>query len=332
MARDAVLITGISGNFGRVLTRLLHRDERVIGLDRRPFPGRPRDLEMIELDIRKKKVEEVFRRGEVKALVHMGIIHDPRLPQAEHHSFNVLGTRAVLEFAVRHGVPKIVVLSSTNVYGPSPDNDNFLTEDAPLLGSSRFPDIRDLVEIDMIAQQHLWKHPEVETVIVRPVHIVGPSIKNAPSNYLRLARPMTLAGFDPMVQLIHEEDACRAIIAALRPGVRGVYNIVGPGELPLSTVHKELGRQPVPIPHLIARPLLSKLFQLRMASFPAAELDHIQFLCTVDGSRAERELGFRPAFTLRETIRSVLGEVPARIQRRTGEGPSGGDPAGADKA
>src|SRR3954464_15343161 len=112
MARDAVLVTGISGNFGRALTKLLHRDERVIGLDRRPFPGKPKDLEVLELDIRKKKVEEVFRRGEVKALVHMGIIHDPRLPQSEHHSFNVLGTRAVLEYAVRHGVKKIVVLSS----------------------------------------------------------------------------------------------------------------------------------------------------------------------------------------------------------------------------
>ena len=316
MARDAVLVTGISGNFGRALTKLLHRDERVIGLDRRPFPGKPKDLEVLTLDIRKKKVEEVFRRGEIKALVHMGIIHDPRLPQSEHHSFNVLGTRAVLDYAVRHGVKKIVVLSSTAVYGPSPDNTNFLTEEAPLLGSSRFPDIRDLVEIDIYAQQHMWRHPEVETVIVRPVHIVGPTIKNAPSNYLRLARPMTLAGFDPMVQLIHEEDACRAIIAALKPGSRGVYNIVGPGEVPLSLVHKELGRQPIPVPHLFARPLLSALFQWRMASFPSAELDHIQFLCTVDGSRAEKDLGFRPAFTLRETIRSVLGEVPARIHKR----------------
>jgi nucleoside-diphosphate-sugar epimerase len=33
----------------------------------------------------------------------------------------------------------------------------------------------------------------------------------------------------------------------------------------------------------------------------------------VDGSRAEKELGYRPSFTLRETIRSVIGEVPPRI-------------------
>jgi hypothetical protein len=52
-----------------------------------------------------------------------------------------------------------------------------------------------------------------------------------------------------------------------------------------------------------------------MAGFPPPELDHLQYLCTVDGSRAERELGFRPAYTMRETIRSVLGEGPPRIVR-----------------
>lgn len=313
MARDAVLITGISGNLGRVLAKILHKTERVIGIDRRQFPGAPKDLEVHHFDIRKRKVEDVFRRGEVRALIHMAIVHDPRLPSAEHHSFNVLGTKAVLEYAAKHGVAKVVVLSSTNVYGPQPQNDNFLTEESPLLGSQRFPEIRDLVEVDMYAQQYMWKHPEVETVIVRPAHVVGPTVKNAPANYLRLSRPWTLAGFDPMVQLIHEEDVGRALQLALKPGVRGVYNIVGPGELPLSAVLRELGRTPIPVPHLIARPLLDKLFQYRLAGFPSAELDHLQFLCTVDGSRAERDLGFRPAYTLKETIRSVLGEVPPRV-------------------
>ncbi|HZX66961.1 MAG TPA: NAD-dependent epimerase/dehydratase family protein, partial [Myxococcales bacterium] len=40
--RDVVLITGISGNLGRALARQLHRTERVAGLDRRPFEGRPK--------------------------------------------------------------------------------------------------------------------------------------------------------------------------------------------------------------------------------------------------------------------------------------------------
>jgi UDP-glucose 4-epimerase len=265
------------------------------------------------LDIRKRKAEDLFRRGDVQAMIHMAIVRDPRLPQHEHHSFNVLGTKAVLSHAAKYGVRKVVVLSSAFVYGPQPGNDNFLTEESPLLGSQRFPEIRDLVEVDMYAQQYIWKHPEVETVILRPVHIVGPTVKNAPSIYLRLPRPWMLAGFDPMVQLIHEDDVARALSLALRPGVRGIFNVCGPGELPLSAVLRELGRAPIPVPHLIARPILDKLFQYRLAGFPSAELDHLQFLCTVDGTRAERELEFRPSHTLRETIRSVVGETAPRV-------------------
>jgi UDP-glucose 4-epimerase len=312
MARDKIVITGISGNLGRALAKQLHKTERIVGIDRRPFFGKPKDLDVFQLDIRRKKTEEIFRRRDVKAVIHMGIIHDPRLSAEEHHSFNVGGTTNILEYCARYQVPKLVVLSSASVYGPSPNNTNFLTEDAPLMAGSRFPDIRDLIEVDMYAQQFIWRHPQVETVILRPVHIVGPTIKNAPSNYLRLKYPWVLAGFDPMVQLIYVDDVCRAMQIALKPGLRGIYNVGGSGEVPLSAVFRELGAMPLPVPHFLARPLLGSLFRAHLASFPEAELDHIQFLCTVDASRFAADANWQPAFTLRETIRSVLGETPRR--------------------
>ena len=61
--RDVVLITGISGNLGRALARLLHRSERVAGLDRRPFEGRPKDLALHQLVIRKRKVVMMANRS-----------------------------------------------------------------------------------------------------------------------------------------------------------------------------------------------------------------------------------------------------------------------------
>lgn len=305
-----VVVTGLSGNLGRVVAKLLHREAHVIGIDRRPFPGRPRDVEHVQVDLRKKKVDEVFRRHDVEAVIHMGIMHDPRMSAEDHHSFNVLGTTRVLECAARFGVKKVVVLSSANVYGPSPDNSNFLTEEAPLMAASRFPSVRDLIEVDMLANAFFWRHPEIDTVILRPVHIVGPTIKNAPSNYLRLARPWVMSGFDPMVQLIHMEDVARALILALRPGARGVFNVVGPGEVPLSRVFSELGARPRSIPHLLARPLLGALFKYRVAEFPPEELDHIQFLCMVDGARFGREAGFSPRFSMRETIHAVSADFP----------------------
>jgi UDP-glucose 4-epimerase len=166
--------------------------------------------------------------------------------------------------------------------------------------------VRDLIELDMYAQSFVWRHPEVETVILRPCNIVGPTVRNAPANFLRLQRPFILMGFDPMLQLIHEDDVASALMLALRPGSRGVYNLVGPGEVPLSAILRELGREPVPVPDLLLRPVLRRLFEAGVVSFPPEELDHLQYLCVVDGSRAARELGWTPRHGLRETIRSVL--------------------------
>ena len=307
--RPAVVITGISGNLGRALAKVLHKHERIIGIDRRPFVGRPKDIEMHQMDLRKKKAEDVFRKNDIRAVIHMGIMHDPRMSEEEHHSFNVVGTTRLLEYCAKYGVPKVVVLSSANVYGPSPDNSNFLTEDAPLMAASRFSGVRDLIEVDMLAHGFFWKHPHIQTVILRPVHIVGPTIKNAPSNYLRLRRPWVLAGFDPMVQLIHVDDVARAMVeAALRPEPKGVYNVVGPGEVPLSAIHRELGHSAIPVPHPVARPLLGLLFKYRIANFPPPELDHIQFLCNVDGSRWRQDVDWTPRLSMRDTIRSVIGE------------------------
>jgi UDP-glucose 4-epimerase len=304
--RKKIVLTGIAGRLGRLVARRLHRqgDARVVGIDRRGFPGRPRDIEHVQVDLRSKKARDVFRAEDVAALVHMGVMHDPRANEADHHSWNVQGTARLLDAVASYGVPKVIVLSSADVYGPRPDNPQFLTEDAPLMAGQHFPAIRDLIEVDMLASSFFWKQQECETVILRPVHILG-GVHNAASNYLRLPYVPTLLGFDPMVQVIHEEDVVDAVMAALKPGVRGIFNVVGPGEVPLSTILKELNRPTIPIPHPLAKPFLSALWRGKLTSFPVPELDHIRFVCMVDGTRAREQLGYRARHTLKETIRAV---------------------------
>ncbi len=301
-----VVITGISGRFGKIVARRLHHELgwQIVGLDRRPMHGRPKDIEHHQVDLRSKKARDVFRAGDVDALVHLGVMHDPRARPAELYSWNITGTTKLLEYCQAYNVPKVVLLSSANVYGPRPDNPQFLTEEAPLLAAQRFPQMRDLVEIDHLLSTFLWRARETQTVILRPVHIVGP-VHNAPSNYLRIERPPTLLGFDPMVQLVHVEDVAESIALALQPERRGIYNIVGPGEVPLSAILRELRREPRLIPHPMAKPLLGLAFRLGISSFPVAELDFIRYVCMVDGRRAAAELGFRPQFGLRETIHAV---------------------------
>ena len=44
-----------------------------------------------QVDIRRKKLKDIFRSEPIEAVVHLGVMHDPRASQAEHHSWNVAG-------------------------------------------------------------------------------------------------------------------------------------------------------------------------------------------------------------------------------------------------
>lgn len=304
---ECVMITGACGKLGQELVRRLHRRCQVVALDRRGFPARPKDVEHHEVDLRRQRVKEIFRQRGLSALVHLGVMHNPRGNSEEHHTWNVAGFQKLMQYAQQFSVKKVVLLSSANVYGPRPDNPQFLGEDAPLLGAGRFSEIRDLVELDMCAQSFVWRADGPEVVVLRPAHILG-AVKNAPSNYLRLKRAPTVLGFDPMVQVVHQDDVLAAIELGLAPGVRGVYNIAGPAGARLSKLLGLLDRTAVPLPASVARLGLDGLFRWRLTSFPAPELDFIRYVCMVDDSKARRELGYAPRYDLLSTLKAVDAE------------------------
>ncbi len=58
---EKVLITGISGGQGRLLTRRLLENFEVCGVDRVEWEGAPRGVRVHVVDLRKKKFEDVIR-------------------------------------------------------------------------------------------------------------------------------------------------------------------------------------------------------------------------------------------------------------------------------
>ena len=300
----AVLVTGVCGRLGKLLARELHRTDHVVGVDRRSFDDRPKDIVHHQIDMRRKKMKDIFRGRDIRAVVHLGVLHDPRRSERDRHSWNIVAFQKLLDYMTQYKVPKLVVLSGANVYGPQPNNPQFLTEDAPLLGAQHFGGMRDLVELDMLAQSFVWKQAETETVILRPCHIVG-RVHNAARNYLRLDRPVMVMGFDPMMQVVHERDIVRAIQLALRPGTRGTFNIRGPGEMPLSHLVRRAGGRPRIVPSSLAKVALDQLWKLRLSSFPSEELDHLRYVCMVDDTRARTELGYEPAHSIDRVLRDV---------------------------
>jgi len=264
----------------------------------------PADVAHHRIDPLRSVARNVFADPALSAIIHLGVVHDPHVNRAEAHSRNLLVFERVVDYALKYKIPKLILLSSDNTYRPRAENARFPTEQAPLLAGRRFSDTQTLVERHRYAQSCFWRAPELELVILRPANILG-TVRNAPSNYLRLPVVTTLLGFDPMVQAVHQEDVVTAIERALAPGVRGIYNIAGPPPIPLSRVLSILDRRTVSIPYTLARGGLSSLFRLGVSQFPSPELDFIRFVCMVDDSAARRELEYEPSYGLEETLHAV---------------------------
>jgi UDP-glucose 4-epimerase len=301
--RGKVVVTGAAGSFGRVLVpHLADLGYRVVGVDRRAWPDCPPDAEFERADILKRSFDDVLRRVRPDAVVHLAMVHRFKLSRRERHRVNFEGTARVIEAARTAGVNKIILGSRATVYGALPDQAQFLTEDQPPAAGRMFADMQDLVAADLYASGMLWRHPDTEIVILRLVNVLGPRVSTLLQRYLCRPRVFTVAGFDPIYQVMHETDMAAAITCALAPGVRGVFNVTGPGEVPLHVLVEESGAVRVPLPEGLVRILRGRL------GFPRIPQGAIQFLkysCTVDGTRFREATGFEPACDLAATIGAV---------------------------
>ena len=310
-APGKIVISGVAGSIGRLLARRLILEKKVVGIDMRPYPGKPRKVELHHLDMRKRKVEDIFRKEQISMVIHHPILHMPGKSDEDRIGFNISVTDRLFSLCAKYKVPKLIVLSSATVYGPNPRNPNFLTEDAPLKAGWRFAGIRDLIEIDMMASNFLWQHREVKTIILRPVFIIGNNVRNHFVNFLRLRPIPLLMGFDPMIQVIQEDDVVEAILRAMETDTVGIYNIEGPGAVPISVIARELGAKVARIPPWFAPSFLRILRRViflakgRHIKISVAEVDYIKYICNVDGKKAREILDFKPEYGIRDTITSM---------------------------
>jgi UDP-glucose 4-epimerase len=237
----------------------------------------------------------------------MGFVHHFRFDQRLRHDVNVRGTKRLLDHCIQGGVKRLIVLSSGYVYGALPENPYYLDEDSPLSASRSYPEIRDLVEVDTLASAFLWRYSHIQTCVLRPVNVVGYYVQSMIGQYLRQRFVPTVMGFDPMMQFIHEEDLSEAIALALEQGLQGVFNVTGPGEVPLHTAIREAGGNAWSLPEPVLRSLFRRLFKFGLISYPPGALDYLKFPITLAGDRFNDATGFRPLFGLAETLQSVRG-------------------------
>lgn len=309
--KRVVLITGVAGYWGsRVAARLVaEQDVHVIGLDVEQPAEKIKGLDFIQADIRNPLLVDLLKQEKVDTVCHLTFIDTAR-PSESAFEVNVMGTMKVFGACAEAGVRKIVLKSSTAVYGAHPDNPAFLTEAHPLRGSRRYGYTRDMVEIESFCNGFRRQAPQIKLVILRFPSIVGPTADTPMTRFLKEVWTPTLMGFDPMMQVIHEDDVTAALVHAILHDVSGVFNVAAEGVLPLSRLMALARKFAVPVFHLFAYWGIGLLGEtgLRLTRYVPIELDYIRYPWVADLTKMREELGFTPRYTADEALREFAGQ------------------------
>jgi UDP-glucose 4-epimerase len=316
-SKNKILIIGIAGGLAQMTARLIlteNPDWEIIGIDSRDVSKVPplKGQTLIELKYSRGNFENLFRTHEFNVVYHLGrISHSSNTHNvlAKRIELSVMGTNRILELCERSGVKKVIILSTFHVYGALPDNSIFLHEEAPLRASLRHPELRDVVEMDQICTNWMWKNQNtISTVVLRPCNIIGTQIQNAMTRFLAGPIALSPADYNPFFQFIHEFDMAQVLYKVLKDVPTGTYNVAGDDFISLRESLDVVGTKSIPFPIVLAGGLNSALKKLNI-DVPDYLLDYLKFSCLISNHELKKHLG--PDF-LRFSIKEALEMIKLR--------------------
>jgi UDP-glucose 4-epimerase len=314
-----VLVTGATTPLGVAIVDELLADRRVghvlaVGLEPDAVPvicGRAR-FTYQAIDLTRSRAVHDLLFGAARTLGIDTVIHGAQHRSTHEtgrsvHALNVETTRQLVLEAARHPtIRRFVHRSAGDVYAIRTSEPNLLDEDVPLELDPSAPQwIRDRVEADLTVCAQIGRG-SLSIAVLRCAEVLADGTGSQLWDYLRSRVCFRPLGFDPMINLLSSEDCARAIVLAASSGASGVFNIHGRDTLPLSRVIQLAGRREVAIPG----PLLSPAYWLRTRALGLQfrydlNMRRFHFGGVLDGTRAERELGFQPLRSLWPSVCSA---------------------------
>jgi len=318
-----VLVTGVSRDLGGRFARLIAADpdvDRVIGVDVVPPRRDLGEVRFIRADIRNPVITKVIAGEQVDTVVHMSVIATPGNAggRTSMKEINVIGTMQLLAACQKApGLNRLVVKSSTSVYGSSSRDPAMFTED---MAPKRLPKsgfAKDSVEVEGYVRGFTRRRPDVTVTMLRMANVVGPKVATPLTRYLRLPVVPTVLGFDPRMQFLHETDLLEAVRAAALDGPHGTFNVAGDGVMMLSQAVRRLGRPTLPLPGFAAGGVSGFVRQARLADFSPEQIAFLTHGRGVDTTRMREVLGFEPDYTTEEAFEDLRRAVlPGMVSPR----------------
>jgi UDP-glucose 4-epimerase len=316
-----IAITGLRTFLGGgLVTRLLGRnpDIRLIGFDQRRPHRLDERVRFVRVDLTDpaagSRIAEVLEEDGAEALVHTAFRSNPTDDIEADHELETIGSLHVMNACAAANVRRLVLASSTMLYGPRPDNPNFLTEEHPLRGHPDAHSVKDRVEVEGLLANWAARHPVTEVTVLRNCWILGPRFSNRVTRYLALPVVPKLLGYDPLMQFVHEEDCLDAYELATLESHPGVYNVAGRGVLPFSTLLRLAGKRILSLPSRLLYRMAYYPAQSQTGDAPAAFYDYLRHLWVADAARAWDAFG-EPCYSTKEAWVSFVSALRMRRYR-----------------
>lgn len=304
-----ILITGVSRFLGlRLAKRLEDADgvDAVVGVDLEDPPIPVKRLEFVRADIHSPLMARVIEATKADTVVHTNIASSPARMggRSRMKENNVIGTMQLLAAAQRaERVKKVVMKSSTAVYGSGPREPSIIQEDHASSQVDLFGYAKDCAEAETYARDFGRRRRDVDLVILRTQNVIGPTVETSMTRYLSLPVVPSALGYDPRLQFLHEVDAVEALLLALSKDVRGIFNIAGGGIVYLSKALRLLGRMQLPLVLPTAQIAAGFLRRAGILDFPIDQLPLLLYGRVVDIRRAEQHLGFAPRWSSEDALK-----------------------------
>ncbi len=304
-----VAVTGASGYLGeRIVKRLVAEPSiaHVIGIDVRPSSLEHEKLTTLILDVT-APLDALFLRHKVDTVVHLAFVLRQLRDREESRRINVGGAANVLRASESAGVSRIILMSSSTVYGPHPDNDHLLIEDSPLRPPPEFNYPNNKATVEALYRRYGEQHIPTQVSILRCCIVMGPMVHNFITQALNKPALIAVGRDDPPMQFVHEEDLTEVLWRFVSENHPGTFNVAGTGTILWSDVVKMAHRRLLRFSAPIAYGLTNISWRLRLQNdAPGAGLDYVRWPWNVSTNRVEEELGFKFKHSSREAVQSYL--------------------------
>jgi UDP-glucose 4-epimerase len=141
---------------------------------------------------------------------------------------------------------------------------------------------------------------------------IGPSLDTQITRYLSLPVVPTYFGFDPRIQLVHEDDALDALAAAVKSPVRGAVNVAADGTIGLTRMVRLAGRPTLPVIGPLFGATAGVAKRLGMLDFSEDFQRLLRYGRGVDTTRLVEEVGFRPRYSTAEAVQDYAAKIGGR--------------------